>query len=248
MSQNRFDATITSSACGQRIDVVLPHRHIRKLGGDLVRHFVPQHHRMLQRVRLGRAGQHPAWPGLRLPEREPQHALDAHAGEDAGLLRDFVARPAVHAAAHPRVLAFAVLAHAHHVDIGRGAARKGARHPRQQPHRPQVHVLLEALADGEDQLPHRHVIRHRRMADGAEIDRVGAVQLLQRVGRHHPAGLAVEIASPRVLDLMERDARPPGDRVEHPQRRRRHFLADAVTGDDGNAVTWFRHWLTSREA
>ena len=61
------------------------------------------------------------------------------------------------------------------------------RDARQQPHRPQVHVLPEPLAQRQDQLARRDVVRHPRVADGAEVDRVELQQLLDAVGVHHPA-------------------------------------------------------------
>ena len=73
-------------------------------------------------------------------------------------------------------------------------------------------------------------------ADGAEKDGVGAPELLQRVGRHHAAGLTVEVASPRMILALERDTSMTAHRVEHTQGRGRHFLADAVTRDDGDAM------------
>ena len=69
MSPNRLDADddverlrVGHHARGQRVHVVLPHRDLRVLARDLRHHLVPQHHRMLQRVRLGGARQQPARP------------------------------------------------------------------------------------------------------------------------------------------------------------------------------------------
>ena len=117
--------------------------------------------------------------------------------EDAGLLRHFVRRADVNAAAEARVFAFGVFADAHHVDV-RGAAvgeRRGQ--AGQQAHRPQVHVLVEALADRQDQIPDGDVIGHRRRADRAEIDRVERGQPLEPVLVHHPAVPRVVARSPR---------------------------------------------------
>ena len=58
--------------------------------------------------------------------------------------------------------------------------------PATQPHRPQVDVLIEALPDRQDQLPDRDVIRHRRIADRAEVDRVELLQPIEPVVVHHP--------------------------------------------------------------
>ena len=50
--------------------------------------------------------------------------------KSAGLLGDLVRRADVNAAAEPGVLALGVLAHAHHVDVGR---RRGSRAARRGP-------------------------------------------------------------------------------------------------------------------
>ena len=117
--------------------------------------------------------------------------------EDAGLLGQLVRRAAVQPSADAAVLALGVLAHADHVDVGGAAAGERRRDAGQQPHRPQVHVLPEALPQRQDQLARRDVVGHARIADRAEIDRVELQQLIDAVGVHHPAGLQVEVASPR---------------------------------------------------
>ena len=102
---------------------------------------------------------------------------------------------------------------------------------RQQPHRPQVDVLVEPLPDRQDQLPHRHVVGHARIADRTEVDRVELLQLIEAVGVHHPAVAPVEVAAPRELRHLEHARRGPLDDVE---RRRHDFLSDPVAGNDGD--------------
>ncbi len=221
----------------QRVDVVLPDRDIRERRRERVHDLVPQHHRVLQRVRLRGAGQQLSRPRPGEAERVANHPLDAHPREKPGLLGHLVRGAAMQTAAEPGVLALAVLPHAYHVDVLRCPADQRARHARHQSHRPQVHVLLESLADRQDQLPHRDVIGDRRMADRAEIDRVGVAKPIEPVGRHHAPGLAVVVAAPRILDTGDRQTGEVGNRGEHAHRRRRHLLADAVAGDHGDAVT-----------
>ena len=93
---------------------------------------------------------------------------------------------------------------------------------RQQPHRPQVDVLLEALAERKDQLARRNVIRHARIADRAQVDGVELAHLLEPVGVHHPAVPQVEIASPRKLGEIA---------AEVPLRRRHLHHLDAGGND-----------------
>src|SRR3954452_7863656 len=105
---------------------------------------------MRERVRFRRTREHPARALRRDLETVPQDPLDAVAGEYADLLRDLVRGAAVNAAAHARVFTLRVLAHAYHVDIGGAAAGQRRRQTCKQPHRPQIDVLIEPLADSED--------------------------------------------------------------------------------------------------
>ena len=150
--------------------------------------------------------------------------------------RHFVRRADVHAAADARVLALGVLAHADHVDVGRRAVRERRGQAGQQPHRPQVHVLLEALPERQQQIPHGDVIGNCRRSDRAEIDGV------ERRGRSKPSSsiirpcLEVVVAAPGQLGELDGDAgardrgfdgrKPGGD----------DFFADAVAGDDRDLV------------
>ena len=171
--QDHVDARrVGDHARGQGVHVVLPPLDRRVILRDLFDDFVPQHHRMLQRVGLGRAGELASRAlGCHL-ERVARDALDAVAREDARLLGHLVRRADVHAPAEPGVLPFGVLAHADHVDICRRPVRERRGDTGQEPHRPQVDVLLEALAQRQDQLPDRDVIGHARVANRAEIDRL----------------------------------------------------------------------------
>ena len=63
----------------------------------------------------------------------------------------------------------------------------GERDPGQQPHRPQVDVLIEALAERQDQLPHGDVSGTDGCADRAEVDRVERREPLEAVVVHHAA-------------------------------------------------------------
>ena len=64
----------------------------RELRRDRLHHLVPEHHRVAQRVRLGRAGQHLARPARRRLEAVAHDALDAAAREHRVLQRHLVRR------------------------------------------------------------------------------------------------------------------------------------------------------------
>ena len=141
-----------------------------------------------------------------------------------------------HAAADGRVFALGVFAHDVEVDIGLGAAGQRGAHAGQQLAGAQVHVLVEAAADRDQQAPQRDVVGHAGPADRAEQDGVGLAQLVQAVGRHHRAGLLVGLAGPVVMRIGEVEAEAARGCVEHFQRFGHGFLADAVAGQDGDAV------------
>ena len=178
-------------------------------------------------------------------ERELQDAVDAVAGEHA-LLRDELALGALeHAAADRRVFALGVLAHHVEVDIGLGAVGQRRAHAGHQLARPQVHVLVEAAADRDQQAPQRDVVRHVRPAHRAEQDRVRLRQPLHAVRRHHRAGLLVGLARPVVVRELQAEAEAARGGVQHLQRLRHRLLADAVAGHDRDPVG-LRHGLSPR--
>ena len=92
-------------AGAQRVDVVLAQLDVRELLGNVGHHLVPQHHGVLQRIRLGGARQHLARTRLRQLERVARDPLDAMAGEDASLLGNLLRRAAVKSSADAAVLA-----------------------------------------------------------------------------------------------------------------------------------------------
>ena len=112
MSPNRFDATMTSSVCGmrhhargERVDVVLLERDVRIVLAHFVDDRVPQHHRMLQRVRFRRARKLAPRTLRRQLERIARDAADAVAREETRLLHRLERRPGVNLSADAGVLA-----------------------------------------------------------------------------------------------------------------------------------------------
>src|SRR5207248_5751961 len=134
-----------------------------------------------------------------------------------------------------RVLPLGVFSDEQHVDVGRTAAEQRRGRPREEAHRPQVHVLLEPLSNRKEEAPEADVIGDRRPADGAEVDRIKRPQDLEAVVRHHLASLLVESG-------------PPGERLEfqlatHGLDRFEplgdHLGTDAVARNNGDALA---HW------
>src|SRR5262249_31069730 len=90
-----------------------------------------------------------------------QDPFYAVASEKTGLFRSLVGRAYVNAAAETRVLALGIFADAHHVDVGAAAVGERRREAGEEPHRPQVDVLLKTLAQRKQQVPDRDVIWNR---------------------------------------------------------------------------------------
>ena len=168
-------------------------------------------------------------------ERVTDDALDPDPREDVHLQADLVAHADVHAAAGAGVLALGVLAHAHHVDVGRGPAGERRGHARQEPDRADVQVQVEALPDRQQEPPQRDVVGHARRADRAEVDRRRALEPAQAVGRHHRPGAAVVVAAPRQV-LPHKRALLAAGRLEHADALRDHLGPHAVAADHGESL------------
>src|SRR6218665_3087772 len=74
-------------------------------------------------------------------------------------------------------------------------------------------------------------------ADGGEVGGLGAADLLLPVVGQHLAVVFVVVPTGKVEVIeLQRNAEPARRRVEHAQALGHDFLADAVSGNDGNAV------------
>ena len=104
--------------------------------------------------------------------------------------------------------------------------------PRQQPTGTQVGPEVEPLPELEDRAPERDVVGHGRIADRAEQDGPGAVELLGPVLRHHPSVLVVEGRAPGQLGPLQIET----ERIHGLAGLRDHLGPHAVPGEDGDAV------------
>ena len=103
-----------------------------------------------------------------------------------------------------------------------GSSRQGRRLAQQ----------VEPLPELEDRAPERHVVGHGRIADRAEQDGLGAVELLGPVLRHHPSVLVVEGRAPGQLGPLQIET----ERIHGLAGLRDHLGPHAVPGEDGDAV------------
>ena len=215
---------------GQRIDVVMADLDLGELGRELVRHLVPEHHRVFLGVRLGGRGQ-PARAPHRLLKAETQDPLDPGAGKDRGLDGDLLGAALMDPPARAGIFALGVLADAQDVEV---PLAQRALDARQQAVGADVGILGEALADRQQQAVQRHRIGHLgRPADRAQQDRVKAREDLEPILGHHPARLKVMRAGPG----QQRRGKPPRRRrLGHAQGGLGHGDADPVARNDGDAM------------
>ena len=169
------------------------------------------------------------------------HPLAAVAGEDTGLQHHFPVCAGEEVVAGPGVFPFAVFPHHNHVDVLPLHIFQRAGSAFQKLHRAQVHILVKALADLEQQIPQGHMIGHTGSAHRPQVDGVKVFQLLHAVFWHHPAGFQIVFAAPgERCDLKRKGAVCFFNVPQHPQAFFHHFRADAVAADGGNAIGFHR--------
>ena len=170
---------------------------------------------------------------LGLLEGVADHALDADGGVQGDLGGDLEGGAGAHGAAVADVGALGALAHDEEVDLARLGQRGGD--AREQAGGAQVHEVVEAEAELQQQAPLEHAGGDAGVADGAEQDRVvlgqgGHVLVGEGLARAVPAPRP-EVEGGRLdgdaggLEGGAQGAQPLGD----------DLLADAVALDDGQA-------------
>src|SRR6185369_4388865 len=80
------------------------------------------------------------------------------------------------------------------------------------------------------------MVGHTGKSHGAEEDRVVMANPLEPILGHHAARLRVVLAAPGKLVPLEGDAEALAGRLQHANAFGHHLLADAVSGDDRDAV------------
>ena len=221
---------------GEDVDVVLRRFDIRIVRRHFLEALVPVRHRDGNAVGLGRRSHVFACPRRRQFEGVFQNPVDATAGEDGLLHAHFVLGPAVKPSADRRILTLVIFAHHPEVDVARLAPHQRRRHARHQSHRPHIGVELELAADRDQQSPQRDVIGNGRESDGAKVDGVVMADFREAVIRHHLAVRGVVIAAPGFFVKLECDVEFPAGGFEDAHALGKHFLADAVAGNDCDFV------------
>ena len=198
-------------------------------GGDA---FVPERHGDGDAVGFRGRRQVAARPPGGQFEGVAQDPVGAGTGEHRFLDGDFPVGAGEQAAARVGVFALGVFAHHQEVDVAGQPAGQRAGHAGHQPRRPQVDVLVELAADGDDGFPDGDVVRHPvGRAHGAEQDGVVPADAVLPVGRHHAAFAQVMVAAPVEGFEGQSQAEPGVGGFQYPQAFRHDFHADAVAGD-----------------
>src|SRR5262249_58623528 len=95
-------------------------------------------------------------------------AVAALAREDRLLHGELLRRAAVEPSADLGVLAFVVLTHDQHVDVGRAAAGERRFDTLEQADGPEGHILIKSAPDRNQETPQRDVVRHSGESHRAE--------------------------------------------------------------------------------
>ena len=205
---------------------------------DFGKRLVPEHHRVVESVafrdaRQLFAGRAREFVGV------PHYAFASAACEDPVLDHRLVRKPRVFPFALSRVLALGVFSHEYHIDIAGLLSLQRAGSSGEQFYGPQVDVLIESLADLKQQSAERNMVGYRRVADGAEKNRVVPGQNTEPVRGHHPAGPVIIAAAPGVFVKIKPESAGASRGFQRSDRLRRHLWTDTVPGDDRYAVFFY---------
>ena len=162
-------------------------------------------------------------------ERIPDHPGDPVTGVEALLGGDLGVGALAQHAARARVRALGALPDDHHVDRLRPDPVQRSAHARVQPHRPQVHIVVEFEPQPEQEPALQDPARHRRVADRAEQQRIMAADLLEHRVRQRLAGPVPTVGTQVVAGLLEGHIRC----LEHLQCLGHDLGADPVAADHG---------------
>jgi hypothetical protein len=162
-------------------------------------------------------------------ERVADDAFDAEGGVGGDLGGDLVDGVLAQDAAGADVGAFGAFPHDDHVDLAVAGQRTA--HTGVELRRAQVHVVVELEAQPQEEAALEDAAGHRRVADGAEEDRVVLLELGQhRLGEELPGGVPARRAQVVVRGL---DARR--HLVEDLERLIDDLRSDSVARDDRKA-------------
>jgi hypothetical protein len=137
----------------------------------------------------------------------------------------------------PRIFALGVLSNDDPIDVLRSDVAQRALHARQQTHRPNIGVLIKALADCKPQAPKRDMIRYVGRAHRTEQD---GIEPLERPAPHRSAPLRgpVSVSSRTMHPAIAPDCYGARHAATHPRN------AGASVGVDATKQWRTRKWCS----
>jgi len=165
-----------------------------------------------------------------------QNAIRTVAREHRHLRSKLMVGARVHPPADLRIFAFDIFADDPHINIAGAFVTQRRRNAGQEPHRAQVHILIELAPDRDQQLPQRDMIRHTGKAHRTKEDRIMIAQLVDAIIRHHLTRRLERLARPiewRLLDLKPMQRRHC---IKNFQSFGHRLIANPVTGQHRNLV------------
>ena len=176
----------------------------------LLVHGIPKNHGIIKGVGLGAVGHHShRWRVTELLSLSgqlkgvPYHPLAALMGKHAGLQGEGVRRTGLEEPSYPGVFTLRVLTYDHHIDGGGGRGLYRRLHAGIEHNRAEVNVLVEPLANGENQGDGDVVGDLACIANTSQKDRVKIREGIEHIIGHHHAVLEIVVASP--VEVLARD-------------------------------------------
>ncbi len=167
-------------------------------------------------------------PALRQFKGIAQNPIHAPARKDSFLDDNLAFGSLVKPSADLRIFAFVIFPHDVKIDIFSQAVGQRRADAGQQAHRTQIDILLKMSANGDQQSPQRHMIRHFGVADRSQQNRIKTTQLLKTIIGHHEAMLKIVLASIRKRIELNPKTESTGQILQNPYPLGHHLLADAI--------------------
>jgi hypothetical protein len=219
----------------QRIDVDMPRLDAGMARRHLAKDALPQ--RMPLRHRVALVGHADARQPMRtrVVERVRDDAMDAFVGVDLLLHRDFIRRARLESPADAGVQALGVLPKDDEIHVLRRTALQRTQPLVEQADWAVVGVEVQLEPDAEQDVAGVPLIRHARVTDGANENRVVVVpQPRIFPGRQRLTGGQIVLRPVRQSLEVEGAVGRVTDGTQHLQRFRRHVAADPISGNDGD--------------
>ena len=159
---------------------------------------------------------------------------------DLDLGRDLIGRSLLEHASGIDVRAFRVLADNREVHVPDANAFQRAKFLVEQANRPDIGIQIETESQREKNLGRVTLIRHARVADGAEQDRVKlAAKHVKCSRRQRDAFFEVFLRAPVELHELESRAEDVIHPAQHAHRLARDINSDSVSGYDCDAFHFY---------